>query len=184
MLNKCDLCPSVANLREYLQSLFEDTNDEILFKQWTTVDRAEIVTMITTVQEFIEIFIEKLAVLLPHSYISKAQINYYKAKKEALSEGEVLITMDFAENYSFQVQNEVQGFHWTNSQVTVHPVVCYYKSSNSDCVQHCSLVFLSDILEHNVHMVYCIQKQTIEFLRKKLGALAKVEYFTHGSAAQ
>ena len=184
MLNKCDLCPSVANLREYLQSLFEDTNDEILFKQWTTVDRAEIVTMITTVQEFIETLIEKLAILLPHSYISKAQMNYYKAKKEALCEGKVLITMDFAENYSFQVQNEVQGFHWTNSQVTVHPVVCYYKSSNSDCVQHCSLVFLSNILEHNVHMVYCIQKQTIEFLRKKLPALAKVEYFTDGSAAQ
>ena len=37
---------------------------------------------------------------------------------------ETLIIMgDFAENYKFMVQDEVQGFHWNNLQCTLHPVV-------------------------------------------------------------
>ena len=54
MLNGSNLCPSADDLRNYLCSLFEDTSEEIVFKQWATVDRAEILTMIKTVQEFID----------------------------------------------------------------------------------------------------------------------------------
>ena len=34
--------------------------------------------------------------------------------KENLEENEIIILGGFAENYSFVVQDEVQGFHWNN----------------------------------------------------------------------
>jgi len=43
-----------------------------------------------------------------------------------------LILMDFAENYSFHIQDETQGYHWTHQSCTVHPVVCYYKNSEKN----------------------------------------------------
>jgi hypothetical protein len=46
-----------------------------------------------------------------------------------LKEGEFIILMDFAENYSFIIEGVMQGFHWENSQATVHPFVVYYREN-------------------------------------------------------
>ena len=55
-----------------------------------------------------------------------------------------MIVLDFAENYSFVVQDEVQGFHWNNTQATLHPFVIYYKSAGE--LQCSSLCVISDCL--------------------------------------
>ena len=89
--------------------------------------------------------------------------------------------MNFSENYVFHVQDEAQGYHWTHSNCTVHLMVCYF--SVNDTLQHCSLCFLSMDLNHDVGMVYQIQKQTISFLKNKLGLINKIEYFTDGCAS-
>jgi len=47
-----------------------------------------------------------------------------------MNEKSALVLMDFTENYSFPVQDEAQGYNWTHQSCTVHPVVCYYKSSS------------------------------------------------------
>ena len=39
----------------------------------------------------------------------------------------VLVIGDFAENYSFVLQDTAQGFHWNNSQATIHPFVIYHR---------------------------------------------------------
>ena len=56
--------------------------------------------------------------------------------------------MDFAENYSFVCQDAVQGFHWDTSQVTLHPVVVYYKD-NSQSLSCKSFCMVCDEREHN-----------------------------------
>ena len=38
-----------------------------------------------------------------------------------------IILMDFAENYSFLVQDAIQGFYWQADQATLHPFAVYYK---------------------------------------------------------
>ena len=70
---------------------------------------------------------EKLVKLTAHSYISKCQSKYLKNLKEELPSNSARILGDFAENYSFVVQDEVQGFHLNNLQCTLHPVVVFYK---------------------------------------------------------
>ncbi len=48
--------------------------------------------------------------------------------------------VDFSENYTFIIQDAVQGYHWNNDQVTVHPFVIYYKIGAE--VEHKSFVNL------------------------------------------
>ena len=38
-----------------------------------------------------------------------------------LGEKEVLVVGDFAENFTFVMQDEVQSYHWKNVQATIHP---------------------------------------------------------------
>jgi hypothetical protein len=35
-------------------------------------------------------------------------------------------------NYSFIVQDAVQGFYWQNEQATLHPFAIYYKEDEED----------------------------------------------------
>jgi hypothetical protein len=56
-------------------------------------------------------------------------MEFFWALKTDLKEGKFIILMDFSENYSFIVQDAVQGFHWENSQVAVHPFVVYYREN-------------------------------------------------------
>ena len=55
-----------------------------------------------------------------HSFIAKAQAAYLSQQKESLTQGTVVVLLDFAENYSFVVQDTVQGYYWDNNQATLH----------------------------------------------------------------
>ena len=44
-------------------------------------------------------------------------------RKDNLDGCSAIVLVDFAENYSFVVQDEVQGFQWNNLQATLHPIV-------------------------------------------------------------
>ena len=75
-------------------------------------------------------FSDKLIKLLTHSFIALNQSNFFKETKENLKEGPFAVICDFAENYKFVLQDEIQSFHWNNSQATILPFAIYYKSEN------------------------------------------------------
>ena len=68
----------------------------------------------------------KFRKLTKHHYIAKKQAEFFKQFKENLQFGECVIVLDFAENYSFLIRDAAQGFHWSNSQSTLHSFVIYY----------------------------------------------------------
>jgi len=106
----------------------------------------------------------------------------FKKRKEELCTSIALILGDFAENYKFVAQDEVQSFHWNNLQCTLHPVVVYYKAD--DKLMHMSFCVLSDDRTHDVAMVYEIQKHIIIKIKSKLPNITKVEYYSDGCAGQ
>ena len=48
---------------------------------------------------------------------------------------------DFAENFTFVMQDEVQLYHWNNGQTTIHPFVCYWLENGVS--KHVSCVAVS-----------------------------------------
>ena len=99
--------------------------------------------------------------------------------------GEFLVTADFSENYSFVLQDAAQGFHWNNSQATLHPFVAYYLDSGE--IHHVSYVVISDCLHHDTVAVHLFQRSFIAFLKELLPARLhpkKIIYFSDGAAPQ
>ena len=72
-------------------------------------------------------FLENFDLLHRHHFIAKAQSVFFQSTQETLASDTVIILLDFTENYSFLVQNAVQGYHWENTQATLHPFCCHYK---------------------------------------------------------
>ena len=72
---------------------------------WVSVDRTTLETHSMPADEFVELFCEKLDLLRPHSFIASQQSTFYKDCKLKLVPGEMLVTADFSENYSFVLQD-------------------------------------------------------------------------------
>ena len=183
-LRNCKECPGFDSLKDSLHMALDGNMiDSLTYKQWVSVDRSTLNTYTCTSEEFVEFLCEKLEQLIPHSFIATEQATFFSERKSSLEPGEVLIQADFSENYSFVLQDAAQGFHWNNSQATVHPFVIYYRHSGEE--RHLSLVIISDCLHHDTIAVFLFQKTLITFLKTVLPCQpTKMVYFSDGAASQ
>ena len=81
----------------------------------------------------------------------------------------------------FVVLDEVQGFHCSNLQYTLHPVVVNYK--DSDALQSVSYCIISDHNKHVVGMVFQLQKVIKIDLKLCFPYLSNVTFFLMGVQA-
>jgi hypothetical protein len=108
-----------------------------------------------------------------------------KEQKCNLQSSEFVVLCDFAEKYTFVLQDEAQGFHWNNAHATIHPFVIYFKKSNALNTEHENLVMISDCLKHDSILVHTFQQHVMKFIQNALESpLKKFVYFSDGSAAQ
>lgn len=62
-------------------------------------------------------------ILKPHTYIAEQKALYYKTLNETITEGEIVLQYDFAENYTFVEQDAVQSNHWNNEPATFNVII-------------------------------------------------------------
>ena len=163
MLHWCKTCPSETGIECFVRELpsCTDLPDEVTFEQWVTMNRCSLMTKTVAFDDYVSSLAKDLFALSRHHYIVKCQATFFKDLKTHVEpEKEGLLVLDFAENYSFLVQDAVQGFHWENSQCTVHPLVFYFHSPDGE-LQHQSFWCFSDGLKHTTIMVYAFLKVLI-----------------------
>lgn len=188
MLHRCDDCPGAESLYTHLAETFEDNgydlNDTIRYTAWVQTDRADIMTKEATIDDFCQLLSDKVNGLTAHHYIAKHQAHSLRSQKENLTEFEVIAAGDFAENYSFTVQDAIQGWHWVNSQATLHPWCLYYRDKETDTIKHYSLCMISNENKHDTNTVFAFQKVLTDFIKQTLPNITTVKYFTDGCTGQ
>jgi hypothetical protein len=182
-LGQCEQCGSTESLKEQLQEIFdENLIDTIQFKKWTNTDRSNLESIQLSIDEYIEQFCNKIKNYQRHDFMTKMQATYYREIKMSLKDDEVLVVCDFAENYSFVLQDEIQSFHWNNQMATLHPFVIYYKKE--DEIAHFSFVVISECNIHDTVAVHLFQKHLVEFIKENIPSINKIIYFSDGCAGQ
>ena len=184
MFHTCNACPGQEIIEATLLKLFyeDDLTENIDYKQWISTDRCSLKTVTEPINEFISCFSLDIWNLTIHHFITKSQTKSLKDIKAGLAENEILILLDFAENYSFVTQDAIQSSYWTNQQATLHPCVVYYQEGGS--LKSKSFCIISDSLLHDVNSVYAFQANLVPLLKEILPQLNKVIYFSDGCAAQ
>ena len=187
MLHLCCDCPGKTSLNKFLTEHCMnnefDLAENIFYKQWISMDRTALVNHYSTVEEFIAKIVDDVYEVCPHHFIAKAQANHLKMAKENLSENELNILLDFAGNYSFVVQDAVQGFHWENSQATQRPFVAYFRSSNGD-LKHMSICVICDCLKPDQTAVHCFLTKIITLMKQKVNNIKIIHYYIDGAPSQ
>ena len=181
---RCEKCPSFDKLRDHLYDSLEcQIDSEIVYQQWIGTDRTTLISDSTSLHHLIDMITSSIDALTSHSYTAKAQSKYLKMRKENIEDNSLLFLGDFAENFTFVIQDEIQSYHWSKQQATLHPVVIYFKV-NSELLKHQSFCFISDDLHHDTSMVYVIQKVFLCYVKEHFPSISKIEYFSDGCAAQ
>ena len=129
-----------------------------------STDRTALVTYQSDVSEFVEALTDKFYELCHHHFINEAQSSYLTGEKATLDVQTCLILIDFAENYSFLVQDAIQGFYWQNEQATLHPFAVYYKDKHDELRCDCYCV-ISDHLHHDQTSVHCFLSNLLPMIR-------------------
>ena len=116
MLCRCEDCPGKESLREYLYNSIELNFDSvIIFQQWVGTDRTTILSDSASIHDLIDMISNSIDKLTSHSYIAKAQSSHLKLEKECrkenVDENTILVLVDFSENFTFIVQDEIHSYH-------------------------------------------------------------------------
>ena len=157
--------------------------EELTFQQWESTDRTQMSTIVATLEEFVDLLCDKMDALSKHSFIAKSQGAHLKKSKEELPPDTAIIICDFAENYQYVIQGEVQSYHWSKEYCTLHPISIYIKQGDS-LNKAVSLCVLSDDIKHDTPFVYECMKLTVQHCREHYPHITKFEYFTDGCAGQ
>jgi hypothetical protein len=79
----------------------------------------------TKPRAFLAWAVPRIKQFVMHQFVARWQDSQYKTCAANLRPGEVMSLIDFAENYSFKGQNEIQSQHWINVQLTILVHIMY-----------------------------------------------------------
>lgn len=111
--------------------------------------------------------------------------NQYAAMRnlrDNMKDGEVLVWMDFAENFNCLSVEEVQSACWNSEMVTLHTQVIYFPKSHT--ISHSSVYGVSSVLCHNAVAVKAMLRKLIPLIKENYPQLEKVNYLTDSPTSQ
>ena len=125
--------------------------------------KMKIVTETLNRSEFLKRIIDDVHNFRSHVFHISCQFKGQRNLKENLPSNHTYIHMDFAKDYKCRSQNEVQSAYWGQTQVTIHPVLMYYKKNEK--LEHKSYVFISNESRHDAVFVYTLIQKLIPLLK-------------------
>jgi hypothetical protein len=79
----------------------------------------------TTARAFLDYASTTIPAFIKHQHNARWQDAQFKESLAKLQPGEIMSLIDYAENYSFKGQDEVQSIHWYNFQITILVHIMY-----------------------------------------------------------
>ncbi|KAL3842294.1 hypothetical protein ACJMK2_020324 [Sinanodonta woodiana] len=118
------------------------------------------------------------------NHVKRVQVHYQEMRnlQENLPENEVMLWMDFAENFVCTSVEAVQSSYWNRAMVSLHTMAVYFPKSQGQRLQ--SFVGVSDVLCHNATVVYTILKKLVPMLQSTYPSIKTIHYLTNSPRSQ
>ena len=131
---------------------------------------------------FKELFEKELDEFSGHVARVRRQYSELRKLKQHLPSHEMIVQMDFAENFSCRSLDEVQTAYWNQTSVKLHPVVVYFKEN--DTLAHKSFVVVSDEASHSASTVCAFTDSLMPRLKEIDPDVRVLHYWTDSPSSQ
>lgn len=119
--------------------------------------------------QLLSLFTHQLSGMSKHLFHFRWQAMQFDECKKQLQDGDVMMVMDFAQNYTHHRQDEIQGAYWSRNQSTLHPIVTYYPCPEEGCdhLERDEIMIVSDDRNHDFMAVNAFVERALAHLRSK-----------------
>ena len=183
-------CPLCGPDKLLLQFVTTQKRDKVFCEQWETeVVEKKSKKVLTKKEYLVKDLIKELSQDLKnypqHIFTATWQYQQFNTMRNCVGDDEVVMVYhyEFAENYRSAYQDEPQSAHWNYTQITSHPVVCYYRCSCNEVVTH-SVVVVSDDLQHDCYAVDSMIRRVHTFLKVRGLHFARSIEWSDGCSSQ
>lgn len=137
-------------------------------------------------RDLVVAFEDSLKKFLKHTANMKHQFYVLDNLKKNLSSHEILIHVDFSENFNCKYASEIQAAHFGGSkpQVSLHTVVAYILSKETQEVQPLSFCTLSENLRHDPPAICAHLHPVIDELKNYVSHPRTVHFVSDGPTTQ
>ena len=142
----------------------ENSSDNKQEKQKRILDKVQ---YRGTLAELLSLFVKSVNHMSIHLFHFRWQAFQFDECKKQLQDGDILLIMDFATNYSHHKQDEVHGAFWCRKQTTLHPIIAYYPCPcKCGHLVHDEIMILSNDLKHDSFAVNTFVEKALTHLRE------------------
>lgn len=112
-----------------------------------------------------------------HFYTQKQRDFIIHLKEQSHLNKYIAVQLDFAQNFAFVIQQEVQSAFYYRQQATLFTV--YMKVGS----EHRNMVIVSDCLTHDNKFVHAAQQIIVQFIKKEYPNIPIIKYITDGAVS-
>jgi hypothetical protein len=148
------------------------------------------VFMETTIAEFVAYLKPNFQKFIRHNFVANWQDKQARLALEFLPARTIISHVDFAENHSFQVQNEIQSAYYHSYQVTIMVHITYHRNpdfvegSDASPILKEGHFWISDDKDHDTVFVQFCFKQHWNWLQERGITPGEHWVFLDGCSAQ
>lgn len=181
--HKCELCSDWKGKVDILLSNIPDQDKDITWYTW----KQNVYTLknggkgvrreLERKTEPFEIFKKELmedimspvqrCTFVEHHFTHRYQHKMYDECISSLKPGQCVMVQDFAKNRDIVFQDEIKSNYWCKKQVTIHPGVLFYRLIEGEPIRKLVVTHLSDIKNHDAHMVNLMTQECISIMKNK-----------------
>ncbi|CAC5404494.1 unnamed protein product [Mytilus coruscus] len=172
-----------------LGEINEKCTEEVKYFNWKRVQDGEKLRWKEVEEKvsktaFNDLFNKELELTAFRGHVQIVQTQYIEMRRlrENLKDGNIMIWMDFAENYNCSAVEEIQSAYWNTAMVSLHTMVVYFPEGHTKKLQ--SMVAVSDLVQHNATTVFTILKKTIPIVKEEYPEFTTVHYLTDSPTSQ
>ncbi|CAH0547210.1 unnamed protein product [Brassicogethes aeneus] len=157
-MNECPECKEIDILFSCLPLQY-NPEEPMQIKQWSTIDRkTKTIILLETIESAIEMLEKQMTPFRKHHFVKNLQQKYFDFKRKNIEIGDVILQIDFAENFQLIAQDEIQSAHWQHEQVTIFTAVAWLAEKVY------SFSIISNYLVHDKYAVYVFLKKIISWI--------------------
>ncbi|CAH1233436.1 unnamed protein product [Diabrotica balteata] len=123
---------------------------------------------------------------MKHVFFMRHQQKELQRLKQFLQPNELLLQIDFSENYIAKYESEIQSMHFgaSKKQISLHTGVYYYRTESDALVKSQSFCSVSDNLDHQSHAIWAHLHTILLELANRFPNITQVHFLSDGPTSQ
>ena len=131
-----------------------------------------------SVKEAVSLLKSKVELFLFHVYIKREQSKFFEQLKEEVSDKEIVLQVDYAENFNLKEQDEIQAAHWNTIPLIIFTAFVWSKKENF------SFALPSADVSHDKCVVNAALEIISNHIKIVLPNVKEINCFSDGAASQ